>query len=262
MSLTAVHWLVAGAAFAILGAGTALVAFQFEQRKLSFALSVVGPAGGCLCAGIVAALLASGTESVPPVVSLPIWTWFSIEKPHALTVGFGLEATAMKASMIAVTGLIAFIALLAGYFRKQKPLSEGVVLATSLLYASGVTFAFAPDLAQALLGWAGISLLASILIHLTRVHIPRTGIDLEQRSASKMEFASKEGNLDRQAITAALTRIERFFHDRVWRGMTLHFPASIAEQLESIESTPVSFQIAATILCGFAVLLTWLVVNV
>lgn len=265
--MAAEYWLMATAACVILGGIATLIAFQFGRRRLSFLLATVETLAGFAGATVLAVMLSQSADSGPFVVSSPIWNWFSFSGPRALAIGFGLEATGIKAGLIGLIGLIAFIVLVSGYHRKQYPLSDQVILAISLLYAGGVIFMFAPNLAQALLGWAAISLLSGILIRLAKSRAPSERIDTQGRSASSIESPATK-IFDRipdhrpNRITASLDVLERFFVQRIWRALTIRLPASIAEQLESVEGTSLSFQLAATVLCAFAVLLTWLMVSV
>lgn len=266
MTLSALHCLIATAVFANLGAVGTLVAFQFGRREAGDRIAIIGSAGGFLCAGM-AALIMSGGPDAPEVVGSPIWNWVAFSGPRSLVIGFGLDATSTNASLISLAGLIACFALTSSLFRKVEPLSDGVVLAASCLYAALVDFAFSPGLAQALLSWGAVSLFLGILIHLARVQRQPHRIDVQGRSIDSTE-PQRNRNIEHNshrglhAMASWLAWLERNFVNRVWRSLTIRLPASIVEQLELIESTSVSFQLTATVLGAFAVLLTWLMVNV
>ena len=61
-------------------------------------------------------------------------------------------------------------------------------------------------------------------------------------------------------LSFSFSVVERFIQERIGRGIVKRFPEWLGEQFEVIEESPVSFQILATILGSFAVLLTWLIV--
>ena len=104
------------------------------------------------------------------------------------------------------------------------------------------------------------ALLVSLLIRLSRKsvdqHLARPG----RFSMPSTENVVKEMNGGIPRLSFSFSVVERFIQERIGRGIVKRFPEWLGEQFEVIEESPVSFQILATILGSFAVLLTWLIV--
>ncbi len=253
-------WLIAAAAFPILGAIGSLAGILFQSPRWGFAAARTGLIGGCLCSAVLAVLLYSNDFNVLPSVHVLNWTWFSMSNPRPISLTFGLQATWIKALLVSLFGGVVLAKQFSLGVRGGRSLSENVSLVDSLLCVALTSFFYAPNLAQSLLGWLAISLVVSLLIRLSR-----ESVDLPQARSGRFSMPTGESvvadaNRGIQPLAYSLSVVERFIQERVWRGVVKRFPDWLGEQAEVIEESTVSFQVLAIILGSFAVLLTWLAV--
>ncbi len=260
MNIRPEDWLTAAAAIPLFSSMGVIVAILIGNRRTAFALTGLGLAGGFACGTVLAAILANGQEPALPIRQM-LWTWFSFSTSQSPSITFGLEATWIKAALVGLTGGLALIGLGSAITQRIKPLSEDLILSTSLLYAAGTVFVFAPSLAQALIGWACVSILAGILIRLShrRAELDTKPSEFRALQSTKLHtdnLGYGQGGWP-QLIEFVSQFVEQYF-DRAWRAITMQFPGWVGEQTEVLESSPVSFQLLTTILCVSAILLTWL----
>ncbi len=256
--------LIVTAAFPVLGGIAVLGASLRGQRKASLLLTRLGLIGGAVCGAILAVLLAREPESVSPTVQLSLWTWLSCSLPLSPSITFGLEATSIKACLVSLTGGLALIALWNAGSSTKSSLSDEAILTTSLLYAAGTIFAFAPNTAQALLGWAGISLLAVILIRLSHQQRPPQSRYNETTLARGTTTSGGELMTDRlmhrlRSLESTAGYLESLYLERVWRAFTGRWPDWAAEQTEVLEDRSVSIRLLAMTLGASVIWLTWLI---
>ena len=136
------------------------------------------------------------------------------------------------------------------------------ILTTSLLDATGTIFVFAPNLEQALIGWCAVSLSAAILIRLSHQRIERHRDQFESDTdhmiaRPRRQFADGNGNPFPELAGWLAAIVERSV-DRIGTAITRRVPNWLGEQVDHLESSPVSFQVLSAILGGSAILLTWL----
>ena len=253
-------WLIAAAVFPILGAIGSLVGTLVPFPNWGLAASRTGLVGGCVCSAVLAILLYSHDFNALPSVHVPMWTWFSMTIPRPIILAVGLQAPWSKALLVSLFGGLMLAKQLTIGVQGRRPLSENAQVVDSMLYVALTSFLFAPNLAQSLLGWLATSLLVSLLIRLSRKsvdqHLARPG----RFSMPSTENVVKEMNGGIPRLSFSFSVVERFIQERIGRGIVKRFPEWLGEQFEVIEESPVSFQILATILGSFAVLLTWLIV--
>ncbi|MEI8017202.1 MAG: hypothetical protein WCH39_03330 [Schlesneria sp.] len=253
-------WLIAAAAFPILGAIGALTGILFQFPYWGFAVARTGLIGGCICSAILAILLYSHDFKVLPSVHVLMWPWFSMTNPRPISLVFGLQATWVKALLVSLFGGVVLAKHLSIGVQGGRSLSENNRLVDSLLCVAVTVFFYAPNLAQSLLGWLAISLLVSILIRLSRESVEHPQTRSGRFSVQRGESVVADSNRGIQRLAYSLSAVERFIQGRIWHGVGKSFPDWLGEQVEVIEESTVSFQIFATILGSFAVLLTWLII--
>ncbi len=253
-------WLIAAAAFPILGAIGLLIGTLFEFQRWGVAAARTGFAGGCIGSAVLVILLYSHEFNVLPSVQVPMWTWFSMTDPRSISLSFGLQATWVKALLDSLLGGVLLAKQLSIGVRTRPSLSENLSLVESLLYVALTSFLYAPNLAQSLLGWLAISVLAGLLIRLTRESVDPHQARSSRFSKTSSETIVDETNLGIPCLAFSLLFIERFVQERFWRDIMKRFPDWLGEQVEIVEESTDSFQVLATILGSFAILLTWLIV--
>lgn len=254
-------WLIATAAFPMLAAAGVVNADLFRKRHWTLPITQFGLAGGNVCGAILAVILVRGADPDSPI-RLTAWNWIALSFPQSPSISFGLEATWVKAGLVSLTGGIALIALLIAGTNKRRPISDDMVVTTSLLYAAGMVFVFAPNLAQALLGWGAVGITAGILIRLSKRDSNPRPNSLGAHSARYSilppnEFNEGRNNHARRILEYVVTLLERAC-DQASYFFTGHFPNWLGEQAESLDKSSVSFQMLATVLGASAILLTWL----
>ena len=247
------------------------------------AIARVGIIGGCLSGVILAVMIFDEGDTSSPVIRTPLWTWLSSSSPRSVSLEFGLEATWLKATLVSLAGGLTLLSLSTNAARKDRILNEWTVLTNSLLYAAATIFLFAPNFAQALLGWGGVSFMTIAQFRVTRtnasanpsrrtnaidsqrdVFVSTAGYSSPQSRPSALDpsqhinAAVTNQNTAIKLLATTLTLLERICFDGCWRFFTVAFPNWLAEQVELIEQSPVSFQLLATLLCLAALMLTWL----
>ena len=254
-------WLIAAAVFPILGAIGSLVGILFQFPSWGFAAARTGLIGGCICSAVLAIFLYSHDFKVLPSVYVLMWPWFTMTNPRPISLVFGLQATWIKALLVSLFGGVVLAKQFFVGVKNGRSLSENTRLVDSLLCVAVTSFFYAPNLAQSLLGWLAISLLVSILIRLSR-----ESVDLPQTRSGRFSMQSGDSvvadtNRGIQRLAYSLSAVERFIQGQIWRGVGKGFPDWLGEQVEVIEESTVSFQVLATIVGSFAVLLAWLIVG-
>ena len=217
-----------------------------DHRRSGLLLTRLNLAGAAICGVIVAVLLSRQTESSLSTVQLSLFNWFSFSGARSRAMTFGLEAIIAQGlpGQPDRVGLSPDYALWNADSTTKMPISNDVILTTSLLSASGTIFVFAPNLIQALLGLGLISLSAAILIRLTRP----TTVHTEGRLTRWLKSLGKFAGL-----------LERIFSNSIWNTVMVRVPNWIAEEAELIENSSASIQLLATVLGIAAItLLTWL----
>jgi hypothetical protein len=259
MTVPLEFWILAAGMFPIFGAVGSLAGILFPFPIWSSAASRLGLFAGILCSAVLAFLLYSDQSNALPSIQVSLWTWFSMTSPRLTSMDFGLEATWIKACLVSLFG--AGMLTYEFYFEVKggRPLSENVRVVESLLYVAVTSFLYAPNLAQSLLGWLAISLLVGILIRLSRESDSPHQTRPVRNSNQSLSTVNSDTNPGIRRLAFSLTFVERFVGDRIWRSVTKNFPDWIGEQIEVIEKSTFSFQVLATILGSFAMLLTWLI---
>ena len=240
-------WLIAAAMFPILGAIGSLIGTLFEFPIWGFTAARTGLVGGCICSAVLAILLYSNDFNVLPSVHVSTWTWLSMTSPRPISLAFGLQATWIKAFLVSLLEGVLLAKQLSIGVRGRRPLSENVRLVDSLLGVALTSFLFAPNLAQSLLGWFAISLLASLLIRLSRESVATDQIRSGRLSMPSTENVVAETGLGIPRLAVSFSVVERFMQGRIWHGIVKRFPDWLGEQVEVIEESTVSFQVLATI---------------
>lgn len=284
MTFEPAFFLIATAVFPLLGAFGSLIGTLTGRPALGRTSARWGLIGGCLSGAVLTTLLFGEGPAASPSVRVLLWTWFSFASPQPLSLDFGLEATWMKAGLVSLVGGLTLLAQWNADSRRDGPISENARLANSLLYAATTVFVFAPNLAQALLGWSAVSLLAGVSIRMARLRIVtpqsssvpaptnRQGFDAPKHreiaanprpTISSQSNEATVANLNRgiQFLAHAIPFLERVCLEPIWKTLTKDLPNWIGEQAEVIQASSVSFQLLATVLCSSAVVLTWLFVG-
>jgi hypothetical protein len=281
MNLQLASLLIVTAVFPVVGAAGVLVAMGFggddstfttlpppvvaepaRYRFWAMLFAQLGFWGGTVCGGILAALMASGTASAGPIMRLSLCQWVAFAVPQSPSIEFGLETTWIKAALMSFMGLLVSIAVWSAHSSTRRRFSDDALLATSLLYAAGVFFVFAPNTAQALLGWTAVSALTAILMRLARERFPITDGDDHLATERSRSFARAmpEGTFARrlEILGAIAAFVERTFEVYVWKTVTTTWLNWCGEQLEALEESTASFQRMTIVLWASAILLTWI----
>jgi hypothetical protein len=169
--------------------------------------------------------------------------------------------------LISLTGLIFAIALFKKSLQKQSPLSAGMVQLVSCLMIAVLTFVFAPNLAQALLGWAAVSFLTAALIRLSRHEALLASTSAGDGSGTGSGRVSRPGadqttSQWRRLLAGMAGSLELAISNQVLRRITVQFPAWLMSQFELVESGTLTLQITTALLFASAILLTWLAISV
>ena len=254
-------WLMAATVFSLLGALGSLGGTVFQFPNWGLAAVRLGLIGGILCSAVLTFLLFNLEFNTLPSVHISVWAWISMTLPRQTSLVFGLATTWVKACLASIVGGV----LLAHQFHADAKMgrksSENIRLVDSLLYLALTTFLYAPNLAQSLLSWLAISFLICVLIRM-----PSESNESQRSRSLRFSRESREENITDtnrgvQRLSRTLSIIARFVRERVWAGIVRNIPNWLGEQLEVIQESTVAFQLLATILGSFAVLLTWLIVG-
>jgi hypothetical protein len=244
-----------------------LVSIELRQRRLRDVAAIAGAAAEFLIAGGLAIVLGQVNDANASEISVRLWTWFYLSTPHGLSIDFGLEATWVKAALISLVGLISTMILLRKSIQKESPLSDGMAQFVSCLNLAAVIFVFAPNLAQALLGWTAVSFLTAALIRLARHEAMLASASAGDDSSTRFDQKRRPGadqteNQWRQLLAGMADSLEMAINHRALRQITVQFPAWLMSQIELLESGSMTLQITTALLFASAILLTWLAINV
>ena len=269
------YWLFAAVAIPVWGATGACLGLIYGNSVYRRLAVRSGLLGGCACGGVLAYLLWRVTEE-PLTIQLPLWTWISAPGAPPFSIVFGLQATWIKACLACFVGVWSLVSVSSSSRRTRdltgaRPevldapqaqaqrvmvLNEALI---SLLEVAAIFLLFAPHIVQAFLAWCAVSILLLRIIRRSpdlggTIDSTAPNLNSAQRSSS-----SPPGVLVLLLKVAALgpLLVERASM-AAWLRLT-QLPGWLGEQLEVLETSPVSFQLLATVLGTVAVLLTWLV---
>ena len=230
--------LLAAAAMPLISAMLVVMAMILGWRMMALVMTWIGIGGMTVFSGV---LLAITADAESDSIELSLWTWLSLSTPISPSVAFGLDATAMKSGIICGMGAAMLLMLGMATRRATAALSLEAIAAMNWLCVGMVAFIDAPNLPQALLGWAVGSLSAAILIR--------------RSNPGRKDVGAVIPNLQ---FSLALSACEETARERLWSPVVHDFPNWIAEQIEFLEAAPKSIQLLAGALGTFAILLTWL----
>ena len=252
--------LISSAAFPLMSGIVALIVMLLGHRDVVLMVSRIGFAGGAVSGTVLSWQLRGQSESALTEIVLPLWTWFSFSVTNSPSVSFGLMATWVKAAVIGLGGGLALIATRNANSQTRDRLSDDAILVTSLTYAAGAIFVFAPNAVQGFMGWTAVSILALILIRLSHESEISKPEATATSSTSKVVPSQPVERSARpmQTFGSVIVILERFFSQRIWNASIVRMPNWLSEQLEVIENAPLSIQLLASALGTFAILLTWL----
>ena len=252
--------LIASATFPIMSGIVALIVMLLGHRDLALMVSRIGFAGGTVSGAVLSWQLKCQSEPTLAEIVLPLWTWFSFSVANSPSVTFGLMATWVKAAVIGLGGGLALITTRNANSRMKDRFSDDAILVTSLIYAAGVIFVFAPNAVQGFMGWAAVSIFAMILIRLSHEAGTSTSESTVTSSTCKVVYPQAVERFARPLRTfgSVIVILERFFAQKFWNATIIRMPNWISEQLEVVENAPLSIQLLASALGTFAILLTWL----
>ncbi|WP_010586349.1 hypothetical protein [Schlesneria paludicola] len=257
-------WLLFAGASPLLAALVVMVAMRWKRHWLALVGTWLGIGGMALGSAIATALLANAGDSAEAALALPLWTWLSLDSPQSPSITFGIDATAAKAGFVCIVGFVALLMMGMQSRRWKSALSLDVMMATDLVCVGAMSFLLAPNLAQAILGWAVGSLSAVVLIRRSHADdIVTSGPSVGRLplfpAASQAGGGEIRGDLGLQRLNTLTSVCERVFCERIWQPLTCTFPDWIGEQIEFLETRPASIQLLAGTLGTFAILLTWLI---
>lgn len=244
MTAALIALLIASAAFPTIAAVGSLISALCGNRILALRIARLGSAGGTISAGFLTILLSQQQSGLNAGIRSPVWTWFSFSSPQSPSISFGLTATALNAGLVCLFGILALYFLSKANLNPDRRLALDDVVAGSFLYLGGTLFVFAPNTAQAFLGWCVVSLLAAFQLR-------------KSRDGRKQERPTHIWNRLQNAGNA-FESLERFWLDAIWQPITRRFPDWLTEQAEEVDTRSNSLQILATVLGTSVILLTWL----
>ena len=241
----------------------AALAIASGMRTAALSFGRIGFAVGSICGILLAWMLKAGPNGVEQEIQLPGWTWFSFPGSYGPTVRFGLAATWTKSLAMGIGGMLALVTTWKANSSESRRLSDNAFMAAVLLYASSAGFVFSPNAVQGFIGWAAVSLFAAILLRLARnrFEAPDASQPMGVKSAQVSLSMSSNSNvilLLLEATGRLIVLLERVFAGPIGETTFRRIPVWTAEQLDLIESSPLSTQLIVAVLGTFAVLLAWL----
>lgn len=239
-----------------------MTTIRHARRTSALVCISIGLAAAAAGGAFLAMVLRDGWGFDRSEVSITLGSWIFFSIGPSPEISIGLVATDFKAGMVSLIGVLALCDLWFENTRSRGPLSINALLATSGLYTGAVFFVLAPNIAQSLLGWGMISFAAAVLIRLSHTSVtdtPRFGRGVEQSSTSTNGQHDKETwNHRRWMIENTIQGLRKMLTERCLRAAILRWPNWLFEQLHKLDDSSTSMQLLATMLCAFAILLTWL----
>lgn len=263
MLTTAEVLLIVCAVIPIICGITAALAIASGMRTVALSFGRIGFAVGAICGILLAWILKAGPNGVEQEIQMPGWTWFSFPGSYSPSIRFGLTATWTKSLAMGIGGVLALVTTWKANSSESRRLSDNALMAATLLHAASAGFVFSPNAVQGFIGWAAVSLFAAIMLRLARNRFETSdvvqpmGVNPAQVSTSKSPTSNVILRL-LEAMGRLILMLERVFAGPIGETTFRRIPVWTAEQLDLIESSPLSTQLIVAVLGAFAVLLTWL----